>query len=133
MCFSLRNILTCFALLSFFICCASPVSALEIEWGAQNVRTDAADASVIAPEIEATDAASDLESGGLEKGFRGVSWGKTKEQMEDELHMEFVQCLELPGERLNCALEGANKSIRDIPLILLRYKFIGEVFLRHLL
>ena len=123
-----RNILNCFMLLAAALCFASPVSALEIEWGYPFSGETFVTQSSVAPDAVPAQSNEALEGAGLEKGFRGVSWGMSKEEMEDGLQMEFVQCIEMPGERLNCAVKGANKSIRDIPLQLLRYKFFNEVF-----
>lgn len=122
-----RDVVSCILSVSLVLCCAPSLWALEIIWGAPEFGDQqSAAAPGAAPEAPASPA--DSEGAGLEDGFRGVSWGTTREDMEDELHMEFLQCLELPGGRLNCALKGANKSIRDIPLILLRYKFVNDVF-----
>lgn len=124
--FSCRNILNCFVLSAAVLCCAGSAWALDIEWGAPGFGGPADGSAAYAPAPPESEA--QLEGSGLENGFRGVTWGTTKEDMEDTLHMEFIQCLEMPGNRLNCALSGANRSIRDIPLLLLRYKFLHEIF-----
>lgn len=121
--FFCHTILNCFVMLVVFLSCTQSVFALEIEWGAPVFS-----GAMESPSAVIQTAPASVEGSGLENGFRGVAWGTTKDKMEDTYHMEFMQCLEMPGERLNCAVKGANKSIRDIPLLLLRYKFIREIF-----
>ncbi len=62
----------------------------------------------------------------LNWGFRGIAWGTGKSDVKDKQPLD--NCVEMNSMEENCNAPEANLSVKDVPLIHLRYQFLDDKF-----
>ncbi len=62
----------------------------------------------------------------LNWGFRGTPWGAEKSEVEKLQPLD--GCVEMNPVELNCNATQANLSIKNVPLVHIRYQFLKEKF-----